>query len=188
MAASSCSSGSYSTHTHSTKALVVEAELRHCWDLIRCCSGLLRLMDQHGGAGALGLRPREHYLLAKLVRDKIARFQKLLADNAHIWAIDDAERHERRLLREGALPALSAGSLPRWHRQTMAAVREFEESAEFVSFVRHEGLFDHFASADLVKVGASPAPPPASQSDRAHWFDLFDLGCQPRSAPACSLG
>ena len=104
----------YAAHTTRTRKLIVEAELRHCWDLLTVLRECLHRTAEDG-LGGLGLLPGEYYRLGALASTTCVRARKLLAE---IEAAGESSKHEDEHRQEflATLPdSAPPAKLPPWH-------------------------------------------------------------------------
>ena len=143
----------YNSHTRTTRRMVVEAELRHDWDLLRFFGVVLRRMETEGGSAAVNMLPGEHYFVAQLVRRIARRARKRMADQAVLWNVDEAETEAEKVASEEWLsrPRLAASDIeyPAWHREAVALVDSMAQDEQFRRLAIVRGMYDRAAEADL---------------------------------------
>lgn len=144
----------YNSHTRTTRRMVVEAELRHDWNLLRFFGVVLRRMETEGGSAAVNMLPGEHYFVAQLVRRIVRRVRKRLADEAVLWDASEPEPEAERAAREDWLrrPRFAASDIeyPAWHREAVALVDAMADDELFRKVAIRHGMFDRAAEADNV--------------------------------------
>ena len=153
MAATSRRWPGYDKHTRRTKSIVVRAELRHCWDLLRLIRKGLQAVERHGGPGNVLLFPGEHYLYAKIAIRTCERARKILADNPDVWSPDPVEEETRTAYLaevEGASPQTEFAS---WHTEALGAIAQLEAVPEFRSAAIEESAFDQAEARPRASAG-----------------------------------
>lgn len=142
----------YNSHTRTTRRMVVAAQLRHDWDLLRFCGVVLRRIENGGGSAAANLLPGEHYYLARLAVRVARRARKRMADEASIWGNDGDSAAEAEARKEWlSRPRVAEAQVeyPPWHREALETVDAIALDEEFRRRAIEPGTFDRAAEADL---------------------------------------
>ena len=132
----------YNAHTRRTKLLLVRAELRHCWDLLRLIRKGLQEVERQGGPACVQLFPGEHYIFAKVAIRTCVRARKILADNSDIWSPDPVEDERRSAYLAEANDATPQTEFASWHTEALGAIAQLEAVPEFRSAAIEESAFD----------------------------------------------
>ena len=124
----------YHAHTSRTRRLVVEAELRACWELLVVIRGMLMVIEEHGGPAVLKMLPGERYRLARVAQNTCKRAHKLLAELDRIAAESESETRVRaqylsKVRRSRREP--SESSVPAWHTAALRAISDLAAVPEF---------------------------------------------------------
>ena len=147
----------YTVHTRSTRRIVVEAQLRHDWDLLRMLPGVLVKNEREGGPAPIRMLPGEHCFLAKLAVRVAERARQLIADEADSWAGDarvpEAERAAREEWIRTARKAEAGAEWPAWHRDAVQAIDAMAVDEALRVRASDRGMFDRAAQAYRAEVG-----------------------------------
>ena len=132
----------YRQHTARTRRLVVEAELRHCWDLLTVFRACLHQIEEDGSSRAMKILPGEHYRISMLASKTCERARKLLVkfDGLEEQPKHEAEQREQ-FLAAPVDPAASA-QWPGWHVNALGAIRELAAVPRFGEVAIDKGRFD----------------------------------------------
>ena len=128
-------SGCYA-HTSRTCRLVLEAELRACWELLAVIRSMLTVIEQHGTPAVLKMLLGEPYRLAVVAQNTCKRAYKLLAESDRTGAASESKkryhaqdlgkvRRSRRELSKRSAPARQPAALRAI--SDLAAVPKFSE-------------------------------------------------------------
>lgn len=141
----------YDAHTKRSQRLVVMGELRHHWDVARMVRNLLRVIEDRGGPGRVGMLPGEHYRFARLALRTCERARALAAQSEHLWLSEgpehDPDHAERMAFSAAAREAAPLTKLPRWHQAAVAAVDALEGYPAFRRYALEPGPYDVAAQA-----------------------------------------
>ena len=132
----------YGSHTMRTRKIVLEAELRHCWDLLAVFRACLHHIEDDGGPRGLEMLPGEHYRISVLASKTCTRARKVLAE---FDGLQDQPEHEAKQ-REEFMAAVDKPSSetgwPGWHVKALGAIRELAAVPKFGELAIDKGRFD----------------------------------------------
>ena len=132
----------YDVYTNWLRRLFLQAELRHCRDLLTGFKSVLDRIEAQSTAAVTGFFPAEHYLVAKSAERTCARARALLREYAKLVEDGAAERALRERYRAAFGSQPRPKSLPAWHVRALGAIRELHAVPEFQDLAIKKGMFD----------------------------------------------
>ena len=132
----------YNVYTKWMQRLFLQAELRHCRDLLTGFKSVLDRIEEESTAAVTGFFPAEHYLVAKSAERTCARARALLRDHAKLVEDGTAERALRERYRAEFGSQTRQGALPAWHVRALGAIRELHAVPEFQRLAINKSMFD----------------------------------------------
>ena len=120
----------------------MQAELRHCRDMLTGFKWVLDRIEEESTAAVTGFFPAEHYLVAKSAERTCARARTLLREYATLDEDGASERALRERYRAEFGSQTRQGSLPAWHVRALGAIRELHAVPEFQELAIKKSIFD----------------------------------------------